>query len=461
MKSIPKIFWWLSALFAVFYALISIFPHFKFQTNAYDLGIFNLTIYQYAHFQIGPNTVRHVWSLLGDHFEPILFLFAPLYWIFKSYTLLIIQIIFTLIGGLGVYLLLQKETRNQKLALMGTTIFYSFFGLITALGYDYHNNTVGTMFIPWLFYFLATGRLRYYYITLFLFLLCKENMALIGIFLGIALTLFETRDKRKHGLITIIISLVYFIVALKLIELFNNGNYDHWYYAPLGNSPSEAIRFIIFHPWQALTLLFDDPKKIETWLLLLISGGIFAIFKPKYALLMIPLLAQKFFGEKPQFWGYEYHYTVEFAPLIAIGSILAIKNLSFNKVIASALIVLNLGILSWANFYNNQPIRSVFTPKYYDVSNRTSVVKAIDLIEEGSVVAAQNSLVPHLEHTQIYHFPTKNEVEYLIFNAQSEKTWPVSRDEIAATIEKLKNDPKYETVFEENGVYLFRNLGLN
>ncbi|MBI5414393.1 DUF2079 domain-containing protein [Candidatus Peregrinibacteria bacterium] len=148
--------------FSLLYGIISLVPHYNFRTNAFDLGIFNQTIHQYSELEFGPNTIREVPTLLADHLEILLFVFAPFFWIFGSYTLLIIQILFVLAGGIGVFYVVKYEAKQSEkwLPILALVTFYSFFGIITALGFDFHNNVIGAMMIPWLFFFFNTNRWR-------------------------------------------------------------------------------------------------------------------------------------------------------------------------------------------------------------------------------------------------------------------------------------------------------------
>ena len=62
-------------------------------------------LYDYSHLNWNDSTVfkSGAENLLADHFDLYLILFAPLSLIFKTYTLLIVQIVFILIGGMGIY----------------------------------------------------------------------------------------------------------------------------------------------------------------------------------------------------------------------------------------------------------------------------------------------------------------------------------------------------------------------
>ncbi len=451
-----------SIFFALLYAILSLVPHYNFQTNAFDLGIFNQAIYQYAHLRIGPNTIREVPSLFSDHFEPILLLLAPLYYLFKSYTLLIVQIAMTIFGAIGVFLLVKKETKKQFLAISATIIFYLFFGLLTALAFDYHNNTIATMLIPWIFLSIIERKIFRFYLFLALFLLCKENMALIAIFIGLSILLFHDRKIKKYGIITILISSIYFLISLKVISYLNGGQYDHWNYGQLGATPIEAIKNIIVHPLKTTWLLFDSQEKLKMWILLLASGGILAIFKGKYSILLIPILAQKFFAEDKIFWGYTYHYAVELAPIVAIGCAIIISKFSnkFQKPIAISFVVINLVILSQIHFYNGEKLTRILDKDYYITKySRDSLETAINLIPKTAKVSAQNTIIPHIADRMVYLFPKVKDANYAIFNINDGNIWPIKdQQNLKLEIEKLKSENKYKTIYEKDGITILKLL---
>jgi len=456
-----QIFIAISLIFLVVYCLLSIVPHYNFHSNAFDLGIFNQTLYDYAHFNLGPNTIRGVPTLLADHFEPILFLFAPFYWIFGSYTLLIIQILSIILGGLGVYLLLKRETKNFFLILGGVSLFYLSFGIFQALAFDYHNNVVATMLVPWLLYFISNRNFRAYYIVLILFLICKENMALMSVFLGLSIIIFEPKEIRKHGVITFFVSVIYFVLVLKIvIPFFNNGLYDHWAYAQLGSTPLEAVKNIFIHPIRTISLLFNDPIKLKMWLLILLSGGIFVLFKPKYGLIIIPILAQKFFSDNTAFWGYIFHYSVEFAPLIAIGATIAIIKIKPDYLRNGSmvfLLLINLGIISKLHFYDDTKLGRLLTADYYSIPARNEIQNALKLIPSDKSVSAQNTLVPHLaDRDNIFNIPLIKNSDYIILNLNESNVWPLQNTNELLNFQKEKIEPKYTKIYDANGIILYK-----
>ena len=70
-----------AALFAVGYALYGLFRHWHFGSSAFDLGIFDQAVWHLSRLELPASTIRGVSNLFGDHFHPVIALFAPLYWI--------------------------------------------------------------------------------------------------------------------------------------------------------------------------------------------------------------------------------------------------------------------------------------------------------------------------------------------------------------------------------------------
>src|SRR6185295_709951 len=103
--------------FGCIYALISWVNHYLFRTSAYDLGIYNQAIYHYAHLRINHPTIFDppITNFLSDHFDLVLPVISPLYYLFGSYTLLIVQVVVILIGGLGVFRYFKLKSTDDHL----------------------------------------------------------------------------------------------------------------------------------------------------------------------------------------------------------------------------------------------------------------------------------------------------------------------------------------------------------
>lgn len=457
-----KAFAMISALFFLLYCVLSLVNHFNFRTSGYDLGIFNQAIYQYAHFKFAPNTVNGFPNLLADHFEIVMMLVPPFYYIFGSYTLLVFQILMIMFGGLGVYLYLNAKTNDKWMSLGGISLFYCFYGLFSAVLFDYHNNVTGIMFLPWLLLALHNDKPKKYYFYLALMILSKETFGLLAVFLGIYIAIFEKSTWKKHGIITTIIGIITFKLILSVvIPYFNNYQpYQHWVYEQLGADPVQAIQFIISHPLKSIGILFNDPIKTNSWGMLTITGGMIAVLNPLATLLFVPLLATKYFSSQENHWTYTYQYSVEFAPILGIFvPLVLIKTPGKLKYyLLTIFIAINILISISVPYSDFKMISDIFIKYFYYNPDTRDFQIAIKQIPSDASVSAENSFVSHLaSREKIYQFPVIKDAQYLIIRPQHSQSTPLStyqQSKEGAT--RLNNEYGFRLFYRLNSVEIYK-----
>src|SRR5215207_5605476 len=106
-------------IFGLIFCSISLVNHYNFRTFAWDLGINNNAIYDYAHFRWNDCMLMQPQyaNILGDHFALFPIIVSPLYWIFASYTMLVFQIAAILFGGYGIYCYILFKLSDKRIAL--------------------------------------------------------------------------------------------------------------------------------------------------------------------------------------------------------------------------------------------------------------------------------------------------------------------------------------------------------
>ena len=73
--------------------------------TGYDLGIYDQVVWNLSHGRIWETTLVYETSGYYDHFEPVLVLIAPLYWLWSDVrVLLIVQALALGLGSLPIYL---------------------------------------------------------------------------------------------------------------------------------------------------------------------------------------------------------------------------------------------------------------------------------------------------------------------------------------------------------------------
>jgi uncharacterized membrane protein len=351
--------------FAVIYAAISWVNHYLFRTYAFDLGLYNHTIYDYFHFRFNDSMliepIHRQRNQLGDHFDLMLMLVAPLQIVFGTYTLLVFQWAMILFGGIGVYAFFVFQ--KSKLAPWALLHFYSIWGILSALGFDYHSNVIAAMLVPWLFYFFLKQDKMKAIVTCIFIVICKENMALWLSFILLGMSWLRDFDALKSfARIISIVALLYFLMVVKFIMpllVSPELEYIHLTYSQLGNGLTDIIQNLFTQPIKIINLLFTSPYgdmpesfgiKSQLHLYVMLSGGIMLFLRPQFWVMLIPIFAQKLFHDDIIKWGICLQYSIEFVPIICIGTFYVIHHLSCNqhlKISLGILFIISSTLLSY------------------------------------------------------------------------------------------------------------------
>lgn len=464
--------------FGIIYAAISLVDHYLFRTFALDLGVYTNALYDYAHFQWNDSrTFKPIAeNLLADHFDLYLIIFSPFSWIFKSYTLLIIQLITILLGGWGVYSYFSLEDKTKNLARWAMIWYLSFFGVFSALAFDYHSNVVAASILPWFFYFLKKDQLKQSLIIFVLILIAKENMPLWMAFvaLGLAWEYRKMKVKRNTLLVLSGFSLFYFVAVTSWImpAFANNDTYHHFHYSALGNNSKEAFLFLISHPLESLKILFTnhlqnpeaDYLKLEFYIYLLITGFFILVRKPIYIFMLIPVFFQKMFHDNYIFWTQFGQYSIEFLPIMSIGIfdiISSINRKKWQKVLIFMVLIGNIAITfrimdqpllqfdrDRIRFYKaNHYLREFDVKKLHEKFNE---------ISPDAILSVHSPLMPHLSWREsVYQYPDVDNAEFIIISTH-EEPYPLSQEQFDRKLDQIKSDSQWKIWYEEEGIYIFR-----
>lgn len=187
-------------LFAGVFASITFVNHYFFRTYGWDLGINHNAIWDYAHFRWNDCMImlphKAFSNVLSDHFSLYPLLISPFYWVFGTWTMLLLQFASILFGGWGVYRFV-RYLGASPISPYSARAFFGFYGIYSALGFDYHDNVVAAMFVPWLLLAFHTKNWKQAVLFSVLIMISKENMALWLVFIGFGLFFrgMITKDK--------------------------------------------------------------------------------------------------------------------------------------------------------------------------------------------------------------------------------------------------------------------------
>lgn len=472
-------------LFATIYCLISITNHYVFRTYSLDLGIFNNALYSFSHFKLNYFTAdysaSHV-NFFGDHFSPVVFLFVPFYYLFGSYTLLIIQILSVLFGGWGIYKYCKLRFPEGYIPLIILFQFFGIWGIYSALAFDFHSNVIAAMLVPWLLYHYEKQQKGPFLICFILILACKENMALWLIFILAGLILKKGLRNYKTWLRfefpLIIATVVYFIIVVSHIMPYlqnEQNNYQLFRYSALGNSLGGMLGTAFKRPLYTLSLLFKNQSgnaelsniKPEMYFMVLASGGLALLYRPYYLVMLLPIFAQKVLSDDTQLWGVDVQYSIEFAPILSLAiadSVAAIKpgRLKYSACITYAFVT----FLATAKiidhqaspFYNSTNTR-FYSPRHYSsLLNLNAVYSALQLVPDNASVCASTALVPHLANRdKIYEFPNVLDAQYIVlFESKAKGTYPLNPNDYLKLMNQYRSSGSFETIYDNKELLILK-----
>jgi uncharacterized membrane protein len=468
--ALPALF---TLVFATIYGLISFVNHALFRTYTLDLGFYTNALFDYRHFSFNDSSLiaEQGANMLGGHFEPILFLLAPLSFLFGTYTLLLVQIAFIIAGGLALYAYFLPKGR--LFASSALLFYYGYFTLFAALAFDFHTNVLAASLLPFLFLFYRLENRRGLVMVFCLMILCKENISLWLVFVFAGMAILH-RKQTAFFLTLSALSALFFVSLIQVIipAFSEEGRYGGFLYSVLGNSPKEALCFMVTHPFESLRLLFvnhsDNPLathyKLEFHVLVFLTGLPLLLRKPAFLLMTVPLYFQKMLHDDPSMWGVGFHYGAEFAPLITLG-VFSVAEKIHRKKLQTVLLTL-LPILSFAVTFRTMDRTLMFTDKnrirFYQAGHfhRTYPVKPIKeilhSIPADAIISAQSPFIPHLALREtLYQFPIVKDATFVLFSTE-ENPYPLSPEAFTEKTNVFFTDPRWELWKQAGHFYVFK-----
>jgi uncharacterized membrane protein len=327
---------YLTAIAALFYCVFALTEYANFETSSYDLVIFDEGVRSYAHFHPGISIIKGVhnffgphFSMLGDHWSPILAALAPFYWIYNGpQTLLVAQaVLFALaipplwaftrraFGGGG------KATTAAYLVSVAYALSWP---IASALAFDFHEVAFAPVLTAVALERLQAGRLKTALIALAALLLVKEDMGLFVAGIGLYVAVSRPRMVRRQGLVggcLMVAGLLDSFIATYLLIPALGGRSDYyWSYTDLGHNVPQALGHLITHP-ELLRLLVTPEVKLQT-MLWLFGAFCFLSLRSPIALATIPLLLERMMANlSPNWWVTSFQYNAYLVVLLICAAV--------------------------------------------------------------------------------------------------------------------------------------------
>jgi uncharacterized membrane protein len=439
---------------------VSLNRFWQYDAFYYDFGIFDEAIWKVS--QLKAPIIEHMlvggkW-IFADHFSPSIFLVSPFYWLTsRSEIILVVQAITVGLSGLVLYSIGKKVLNNKFLALAVLFCYYLFSGLQNAIIFDFHELTVATLPMMFIFWAILNRKLKLYFLFLIITLGFKESLFTAGIGIGIAL-FFLRKEWRHIAFITIIVSIIWGIISTKfIIPAFSGMAYA---YAP---TLSSGVL-------NKVTAMFDSPLKTHTLFYSFLSFGFLPILSPTFWPLIIQDYALRFLPEGFNVrWDLGLHYNAQSAVILAVGGIFGLRNLmkirKSSKFMPFLGIALILNALFLYRFILRGPFALAYNPAFYahtiDFVFLDALIKKIPV---NASIMTQNNLAVRFTHQQVWILRSDYELykpDYILIDnrkGQGANNFYATMGNVDAIIKSIMKDSNYVEVYGTKEQFIFKKV---
>jgi uncharacterized membrane protein len=404
----------IALLFSILFIADSIRIHDVLGTSAYDLGLFDQAFWLNSKLLSSFNTVRGM-KIMGDHFSPIAYVFAPLYQIWPDIAwALAMQTLSVTMGGIILFYIVAHLLPGKPWLGLAVVAAYYLNPLVhNTLLWQYHELVLASGLYMLLIWSYLKDRYRLYLVSMVLLLMCREDMPFTLAAFGV-LAFIEKRGRYGWG--AILLSVLWWILATRVaIPYFNGiGYFRHT------NGVLSTLFANIANPAFYFERLLD-PHSIRYLLQVFLPIGLLGLFSPRYLIPALPTLATNVLVGAYNV-DIAYHYQVSIVPFLFWAAIMTIKKVDakWADIPRTALISTMAAVLLLGSFWLFQSFSVVnvkaMPQQYLDWKNTLPKREFLKNLNEefgNDGVAASDFLLPHLAHRQqIYLFPNPWQIHY-------------------------------------------------
>jgi uncharacterized membrane protein len=451
--------------YAAGFAALSVLRHEAFETGRFDLGNMVQAVWSTAHGHLLQVTNLHgaQISRLAAHVDPILVVFAPLWWIWPSPSLLLTaQALAVALGALPLFWLARKHTGSERAAL-GFSLAYLLFPATEWMTLnEFHPVSLACPLLLFAIWYLDEDRLLPFACFAALAALTREEVPLVIAGLGIWYAI--GRRRWLAGGTIAAAGVAASAIAIQVVIPHFHGAESSFYgrYDAVGGSAAGIVRKAFTDPGRLLSVAFDHRGTHYLLNLLLPMAGL-ALLSPLLLVALIPELALNLLSSVDAQSSIHYHYVAAEIPILFAAAAIGAGKLGRWAGTAGTVVVLTailgnywLGPIPLWRFV---PGGQTFQAKSAHISRHDRIAaRMLKLIPATAPVTATNSLGAHLsERKRIFSFPYLRDATWVIVDEQKPSLGDHNDHRRGLKrIQQLRHDPRFRLVAAADGVLIFR-----
>jgi uncharacterized membrane protein len=507
---------WLIAL-SVFaaYLAISLSRYFQLAPGSWDLGIFTEYVRQLAHLRAPVVNIRGTgFNLLGDHFQPIVALIAPVFLVFPSaVTLLVVQALLTAVSVIPVSRAAAARLGTGAGRMIGAAYGLSW-GLQQMIDFDFHEIAFAVPLLACSLSALLRGKVRAAAVWALPLVFVKEDQGFTVAALGIVIVVMSLTGARESGqarggqargggargggargggvrgggarggqarsalgwgVLLIIWGLTWSLLAIAVFIPHFNPLHQYPYWADGGVLSPGAPH--LSAPSVLAQLGHSYLPKLRTALLILLPVGFLALGSP-LTLVALPSLALRFVSTNPAYWGSGYHYNATVMPIVFIAAIDTLGRIRASRAqpgtagtqprraswpaLAARRVVPGLMLVIAVALAGQFPLRNLWHPQTYQISPHVhGEDAALARVPAGTTVESTlTMLAPLAARDDTYWIGnTGNPAPRYIVLDELDSGWNPLPSNPLTFVEQRHPGATYRQIYLNNFVYVFRRVG--
>lgn len=440
-------------LFIVIYALAAILValnrYLQFNAFWYDFGIFDSTVWQLSRFklpvipQLKPPQGLLVWA---DHFNPSIALLSPFYWFTnKQEVMIVLQVVVVCSSAMVAYLIARREVRSSFAHLALVASYLGFVGMQNALFTDVHNIVFATLPLMLVIWAILAKKWKLYWLFLALTIGVQENMALIGV--GMGMYLLMQKGTRKVGVATIIFSGFYFLAVIKLVIPFFKGS-AYTYQPNLPKSAGDLMRTFFLPQIKTRTIFFT-----------LLTFGFLPIASVASWFLIVWQYFERFvLNTAATRWDLGMHYNAVLSPIMFLAALDILKKMQRKKMLSRLINIWAFftlaAVILLHRFVLHGPLMMATMPAFYQATSDTKFLYTfVDRVPRNKFIMVQNNLGSQFTHEKMVLLNRAYNMikpEVIVFDTRSGQNannfFPLSFQQVEKMVASLEKDKNYKKI---------------
>jgi uncharacterized membrane protein len=251
--------------YSVWASFTSIIEHWNLGTRIFDLGIYGNTVFNSSQGRLLECTFTKGGTHVSAHFDPILILLSPIYWVYpRVESLLVLQSFWLGAAVIPLYFYAKLKGLGIGESLIVCSAYLLQPSLHGINFFGFHSLALIVPLIVCMLYWLETNKLTQYFVTTLILLTVREDQSLIVSTIG----LYALLTRRvKVGLVTLALATAYALlvkfVTMKVLGPSGARTYEYYYGEVMmagGNGALDLAVSIASNPMLAIATILKLPK---------------------------------------------------------------------------------------------------------------------------------------------------------------------------------------------------------